>query len=875
MLRYLFLILSSFTLYSQDTLSLVDPGTGLKISQDTTGLDSLVLSGSYLYIASKDSIDKPVIYNAMDSIIFELSKKYIHLYGQAHITYQTMELTADYILIDMNKNELEATPLKDSLNGFTGIPQFKDGDQSFTAQNIRYNFKTKKGVVKEVVSKESDIFIHGEISKFISKDAEGSSDNTVYNEHGIFTTCEAEEPHFGIYSKRQKIIPNKLIIVGPSIVKIHDVPAPPLMLPFGFFPISKNKTSGLIFPRNYIFHPDYGFGLDGVGYYFPISDYMDLRLTSDIYFKGSFGLNSYVNYSKKYKYNGSIALEYDNFTSEIRDSYEKTTLRTVHLNINHRQLPGAHPYRSVGGSIDFYLNPFSRQIQRDAFNATRNTVTSNFTLNYMIPNSPFSFSAGTSYNLNFNTRLATVSLPTLDFNMRPINPFKNRNKISQTEKWYEKITLNYGSKFRNDVTTFDSALFNKTVFDEMKYGVRHNASLDVNFKILKYINLVPTISYNEEWFFKEQNRIFNPDTIRIPNKIDSTKFDTLYGKIDTLVRNKFGALREFSVGASLSTQIYGQILSKKGWFRGIRHVISPSVSFGFSPNYHNRPFQYYRSVDSDSRPTENRQIEYLKFYNSPFGTSSVAQERAVISFNINNRVEAKYYSKKDSSSKKLTLLDNLNLSSTYMPTADSFKLTAINGFGRFSLFKGISSFNFRFTLDPYERRLINGTERRIDSFSFLKDGRVFYLDNTDLGISTQFTIPLVIRLIQGKKTEVDPLPTFGSLFETFSINHQLSYTFRRTITGVDTFYQSVNSLSTQGNIALSSKWSITVGNIGYDIKNKTLTYPDFGFERDLHCWRMNFKYYPFSKAFQFFIGVKPGSLDFIKIPNNKNVLGGF
>ncbi|NOT37162.1 MAG: LPS-assembly protein LptD [Saprospiraceae bacterium] len=874
-MRYLILVFIIGKLYSQDTLLQYKTLRDTVATLDTTSTDSLFLNGLFLYVASKDSVDKPVIYSSRDSIIFELSKKLIHLYGNANIKYQTMELNADYIVIDMNNNEVEATPLLDSLKSPTGVPKFKDGDQSFDAQNIRYNFKTKKGVVKEVLSKEADIFIHGEKSKFISKDSEGSSDHTVYNEHGIFTTCDAGEPHFGIFSKRQKIIPNKLIIVGPSIVKIHNVPAPPFMLPFGFFPISKNKTSGLIFPRNYIFSPDYGFGLEGIGYYIPISDYMDLKVTTDFYFKGSFGLNTYMNYSKRYKYSGNASIEYDNFNRELSDSYITTKIRTLNLRLSHRQLSGAHPYRTVSGSIDFYLNPNSRLIQRDARSVLQNTAYSIFTMNYVLPNTPFSLNMGITHNLNFNTRIVNLTLPSLDVNMRPINPFKSKSKISQTEKWYEKITLNYNSKILNRVSTYDSALFNKNVLDTMQYGVRHNASIDINFKLLKYLNFVPSISYNEEWFFRNQEKIFDPDTQYVKNRFDTTKLDTLFGAINTITSNKFGALREISIGASIGTQIYGQILSNKGWFRGVRHVISPTINFGFSPNYHRSPFNYYSTVDSDSRPSENKKIEYLRFQNSPFGTSTVAQERAVITFNINNRVEGKYYSKRDSTSKKINLLDNLNLGCNYQPNADSFKLSNISGFGRIGLFKGLTSINFGFSLDPYARIKDGDFERRVDTLSYKSNGRIFYLNNSDIGLATQFTIPQLIRLISGKKATNEELPTFGSIFETFSIYHQLSYNFNRLRTGKDTFYQSVNTLSTNGVIPLTSKWKVTVGNIGYDIKNKSLTYPDFGFERDLHCWRMNFKYFPVNKAFQFFIGVNPGSLDFIKVPNNRNVVGGF
>ncbi len=874
MIRLIFFILIGLSLSAQDTakFNLIQPTDSLETTASSK--DSMVLRGTQLYISSKDSIDEPVVYSAKDSIMFELSKKLIHLYGSANIKYQTMELKADYIVIDMNIQELEARPRLDSLKRPQGIPKFKDGDQTFDAQNIRYNFKTKKGVVKEVISKESDIFIHGEVSKFISKDAEGSTENTVFNSDGIFTTCDAQEPHFGIHSAKQKIIPNKLIIIGPSIVKIHGIPTP-LALPFGFFPISKNKTSGLIIPNNYSFNPRYGFGLQGIGYYIPINDYVDEQVKFDIWFKGSFSVNSITNYTKRYKYQGNANITYQNLNAELPNDYRKAKVRNFIIKLSHNQQQGAHPYRRIGGSVDFALNPSFRQVNRDARSVLNNTIGSTFSLSYQIPNSIFSYSLGLTHSQNLNNRSVRIDFPTFDFNMRPINPFKNKNKISQTEKWYEKITLNYNSKVRSSIQSYDSILFVNPNWDDLRYGARHSASMDVNFKLLKYFNVVPNINYSEEWFFKDIKKGFNPDTIYIYDAKDPSKItDTVFGKQDTTASNKFGALREFSTGVRVGTQIYGQALVKKGWFRGIRHVMSPSFGLSFSPNYHTSPFNYFRSINTDSRPQFDKQEEYLRFYNSPFGTNSVAQERTVLNFDINNRIEVKYFSKRDTTTKKFALMDNLSLGGNYVPTADSFKLSRITGIGRVSLFKNISSFNFNFSLDPYGRQLENGKERRIREWAIRTEKKLFVFERFSFGLTNSTTIPQVIRLMNGSKANKSNLPTFGSLFESFSISHQINYEFSRKETGVDTFYQSVNSISANGAIPLTSKWNITFGSIGYDFKNKSLTYPDFGFERDLHCWRMTFHYYPLSKAFQFFIGVKPGSLEFIKIPNNRNLVGG-
>lgn len=849
---------------------------GYLAAQDTTrvdslvapALDSLILRGTSLYISSKDSVDTPVDYGARDSIIFDMVNKLIHLYGEATIHYQTMDLAADYILIDMNGSLVDARPGRDSLGRVSGIPAFKDRDQRFTAQNIKYNFKSRRGLVTEAVSKETDVYVHGEKSKFYASDSI-SKNAVIYNQNGIFTTCDAPEPHFGIYSRRQKIIANKLIVVGPSIVKIHGVPAPPLMLPFGFFPISKNKTSGLIFPKNYVYDQSLGFGLQDIGYYFPLSDYYDLKVTGSIWFKGSFAVNAHSNYLKKYKYSGSLDLHQAFLSRELTDTYLKSNDQTFKIKWVHKQLPGAHPYRTFGGDIDLSLNPFDRLVYRDFNSYNKNILRSNINFAYNFPNSPFSITAGMSHDQNLQTRDFSITLPSGSLNMRPIHPFKRKTSASGQERWYEKLTVNYKTNFINRLITKDTLLLKPETLKNIQYGVQHAASMDLSFKVFKYISVVPQVSYGEEWLFKRQQFKFNPDTI-------ISGGDTTYGKIDTTVYNKFGALRTLTSSLSANTQIYGQLLFRRGWLRGIRHVMSPGISMSYAPNYHRSPFNYFNSVSTDSRPMHDVVREYLIYTGSPFGTSGVPSENFVVSFNLTNRVEMKYYQRKDSTIKKFPLLENFSLGGNYNVFADSFKLSNITGLGRMSYFKGITSITFGMTFDPYVREITSsGQERRVNRFLFDQNKKLANLTDAMLVISNGTTIPKIISLVRGKQMVPGDVPEFGSLFNTFGLSHTMQYRFQRTPQGRDSFFLAVHSLSTSGYIELTPKWRVTIGQVGYDFIRHLPTYPQFGFERDLHCWTMKFDYYPQARSFTFFIGVKPGSLDFIKIPSNRNFTGGY
>jgi len=859
-------LLISFGLWSQDTL--IRPVTG-----DTSRTDSLVLIGQTLYVLSSDSIAEPVDYTARDSMVFDYQGKWLYLYGAASIKYQTMTIQADFIRVDLNASIAYADPLMDSLGRKTGLPKFQDQSQSFDAQSMKYNFKTRKGSISGVVTKEAELFILGEKTKFIASTGEGTRvDDIIFNKNGIFTTCDHPEPHFGIYSKKQKVIPNKMVIVGPSILKIKEIPAPPFMLPFGFFPISKNRSAGLIFPRNYDFDPRYGFGLRQIGYYIPISEYLDLKVLSDVWFKGSLSATINGNYKKKYKHSGSFILTASNLREELPNDYRRIVKRPIRIFWSHNQDQGAHPYRTFSGSIDLSTNSFDRVVFQDAQSRINSTLYSSLNFSYQFPNSPFSIVTGFQHNQNLNTRIINITLPSLDVRMRAQTPFKSKKKISAQPKWYELITVNYNSSLRNSLSTYDSLLWQRRTLDTLRYGMRHTVTADASFRILKYISLTPGINYNEEWFFRKGDR-FLKDTIIERKDTSGTILDSIFGLQITDISRGFYALRTINASVNLNTQIYGQLLSSKGWFRGVRHVMAPTVNLGFAPDYGKSPFNYMAFVDTDTRPDRNRQQRYLRYQNSAFGTTGVPDENFVVNFSLNNRVEMKYFSKKDSVSKKLSLIDNFVFSGNYNVFKDSFKLSRITGSGQTTLFKGITRLSYSVTFDPYQRVLVNGVEQSRDVYLIRSDKKLANLVQATLGIANNTSIPQIIRLFSKDKQSSDPLPGLTDILSSFNISHNMQYSITRLKSGKDTLTLDYNSISTSGSIPITKNWSVQVGQIGYDFKLKGLTYPDIGLTRNLHCWIMRFSYYPQLGAFSFFIGVNPGPLDFIKIPSNQGIVG--
>ncbi len=838
--------------------------------------DSLVLRGTALYVASKDSIKDPVDYGAIDRVNFDYAKKIIHLYGDAYLRYQTMEIKADYIKIDMNTNIATAIPKIDSSGKKIGVPRFKDGEQNFDAQKLDYNFKTKKGIISEIVSKEQDIYIHGKVTKFISKDnPETHGDDVIYSKDAIFTTCNHPDPHFGIFSRKQKVIPNKLVIVGPSKVVIKGIPTP-LQLPFGFFPISKDRQGGLIFPKNYTYQDALGFGLEDIGYYWPINQHMDVKLLSKIYFKGSWGIKADGNYRKKYKYNGGFLIDFENLIREDFNVIGTRINRPIRLRWNHNQDQAAHPYQSFGGSMDIQTNGYNRSVNIYSTNVLDNTLNSNLTYNRIITNSPFSLNASFRHFQNLRTKAVEIILPSLSINMRTVNPFKNNNRVTNEERWYDKISVNYNSRAINKLNTTDTALFTKKSLEDLQYGIVHNASADVSFRVFKYFNLVPSINYKEEWFFQKQDKHFDPsefiDSVIVKTKEggDSTVYDTTKGRIITQYTKGFSSLRELSASASLNTRIYSQLQLKKGWLKGIRHEMSPSVSLSYAPNYHNKPFNYFKSVQSDTTGTNFE--EYLIYAKSPFGTSGVQTENFVINFGLTQRIDMKYKNKRDSLSKKLNLIEGFSMNASYNVFKDTMKLSAISAGGSNRFFKGMTTVNYNFNFNPYARKIVDGKEIYSNEYAYKVEKKLAHLHQAGITISTGANVGQ-LRDIFGFKGDAnkpkDQLPSIYGVISGFYFSHSIGFNVYRLNSGKDTASITHNSLSMNGSIPLTSKWKITLDHITYDFASKNIVYPSLTIERDLHCWYMNLRWSPEAGAFSFFIGVKPGSFEFLKIPNSK------
>lgn len=852
---------------------------------------------------SKDSLDEEVKYSAVDSMILDNELHKIFLYGEAMVEYTNISLKAAYIELDWESSEVYAESRPDSVGQAAGIPEFTQADQVFNAMRMRYNFKSGKGIVYEGTTQQNDVIVHMARSKFISADKKDTTSNDIlYSQDALFTTCTAEHPHFGIRSQKQKVIPDKLVVVGPSQLEIMDVPTP-LWLPFGFFPINREtRTTGLLFPRDYEYSNQWGFGLRDVGWFFPMGEHFNLALRSDIYMRGTWGINASSEYRKRYKYGGNVRLGYDSRKVEDLQTALFNRTNSVSLSWSHRQESGAHPSARFGGSINIQTNNYQSRVYNDAANVLNSQLNSNMSYDKNWPGKPYSFSASFNHTQNRQTRAMTINFPDFRFLTQSLYPFKQKNRAGQ-EKWYETIVLRYSGEARNQFTATDTAFFTQKTLDDARFGARHNVSASTSFKILKYFNLNPNVNYREVWQWRTIDKNFDPtpkvtaDTVYSADgsKYQITYDTTAYGMqiVDTL--SGFRAYREFSTALSLNTRLFGTLNFGKGFLRSIRHELRPSISLVYSPDYLNPNLGYYDEVQRDSRNLALYD-RYSVFEGGIYGNPPSSGEQMALSYSFNNIFQAKVQGKQDSVARKMKLIDNLVIGGNYNFAADSLKFSPVSMSTTGRFFKGVTTMGFFALLDPY---VLDDSGRRINRTLWEDRRKLLRLENASMRFNTELTVGKIRALFQGKEPEVvedvrqklsdnlnNPNYVAGnqapaeedkrgeedllSLFENFGISHNIDFTWRPDASGVVRMSVGSNSLNCRGNIQLTKKWAITVGNFGYDFKNKGLSYPSFGFARDLHCWMMDFSWQPQRGTYSFNIRVKPGTLDFIKVPYQRN-----
>jgi hypothetical protein len=843
------------------------------------------------YKLSKDAIDDEVKYDARDSSWIDLNTEKIHLYGGAVVDYQKIKLNANYMVIDFANNIIEGFEKIDSTSKEKEKPKFSDGDNTFTYREIKYNFKTKKGLVNHAISQQGEFNLVGSTTKFIGGDTDSlgvKEDDRIYNKDAIITTCTHDPPHYGIRAGKLKFVPNKLAVMSVAQVEIAKVPTP-IFLPFGFFPLAKGKSSGIIFP-NYEYNEQLGLGFREIGYYWPVNDYMDLRVTGDIYTRGTHGIRVNTTYKKRYGYTGNITLGYANNISDNVIDGSRRPQKSYIISIRHNQDAKAHPYRRMGGSVNIQSNRYDQRVFENPQAALNNTYSSNFSFSHDMPGTPFRFSSEFRHSQNTQTRTMDITLPNMSLRMNTIFPFKRKN--STKERWTDNVALSYNSEFRNFVKTTDTTLFSQQTLRDIQTGLQQRASVSTNFRVLKYFNVSPNANYDETWLLKRYKLTFDQDSILLDTINEAPLlFDTLgYKSPVASFESGFNAFRNFTTGVSINTQIFGTIKGGRGFFRGIRHVMKPNISFNYKPE---NKTKYEDTVDTDTRRDFNNPRTYSIFTNGPFGSLAGSEEQMGISYGITNVIEAKYYSKKDTIEKKVRLFDNISINGNYNFAADSFQWSNIGISGNTTVLKGLTNFNFRALYSPYTY----DTKGKITQQTVWQKGKIIpEFRNFGGQFNTSISFAKIREIFGGKKQSNNtPSPqtntnnkqgitpqngsenqpseednnkevkeiSLASWFENFNISHSLNFEFTKVVNR-DTFFIANHSVNISGGIPLTKNWNMNIGNIAYDFKNKSFVYPYFSFARDLHCWQMNFTWAPANGVYSFFVGVKSSALSFMK-----------
>ncbi|MES2419182.1 MAG: putative LPS assembly protein LptD [Bacteroidota bacterium] len=848
--------------------------------------------------SKKDDLKEKIQYAAIDSTITDKKTGIVYLYGKAKIIYNDFQLDADYIRYDSKNDLIFASGMKAKNGKYIGRPIFKMGAEgSSIADSLSYNTKTGVGVVHGVYTEQQGGFFSGGQSKL-------QPDNEVHLRGMTFSTCNLPHPHFGIYITRGIATENQ-IISGPVYLKIEDIPVP-LGLPFGFFPKPNKKSSGFILPT-----PNQdatrGFSLNGGGYYYAFNDYLDGRVTSNIYTNGSFDLTLASMYLKRYMYNGGLNFSFSSTRNGLEGTPEYKPQKNFNLSWQHSQNANARPGTTFSASVNAgtanYYSTTAANGSYDINQIAQNTMSSSIAYGKVFGDGLFNLTAALNHSQETQQKTITLTLPQVSLNMSIINPFDSKDRTG-VQKWYQKITVGYSLQASNTVSTTEDLLFDKDGLKRFKNGFSHTVPVSMAFTVLNYFNFNANAGYNEKWYLQT----INQRTIKLANR-DSIAIDTVNG---------FKRAGEYNIGLNLSTKIYGRkLFNNFGRIKGISHVITPNFSFSYKPDFSASKYGYYKESQyytDDIRPGFSKPVDgkpildydgrvrkYSIFEGSQYGGPSKG-EQANLSFQIDNNVELKIKSKKDTTDggiKKIPIIQGLNFSGTYNFAEPTKKKLSIINFGGRSQFTDKLGFNFSGTLNPYLVGQITtpsdlsgqapvtsfiesdryvwteGKLPRLTSFSFSFDfslnpdalkSRNKNMNELRNQTSNQARTPDQIEELNAISRDPNAFVDFNipwniALSYSFFYSNRLSMASTKSIT---------NTLNFNGDFGLTPKWKIQF-NSGWDFQASTFSYTSFAIYRDLHCWDLSASWVPFGtyQSYSINIKVKASILQDLKLSKRK------
>ena len=854
-----------------------------------------------LSTAKKKAIDARITYTSQDSMVIT-GDGVAHMYGSGELQYKSMGLKAEYIRVNMDSSMLYAQGVMDTIeNEWVGKPVFSEGNDSYETEQIRFNLKTQKALIRNAVTEQGEGYIIADKTKKVENDV-------LMMAGGKYTTCnDHDHPHFYMQLTKAKVKPGSYIASGPAYLVVGDVPLP-LAIPFGFFPFTQQYSSGLIMPN---FGDDYTRGLymRGLGYYFAINDYMDLQVTGDIYTRGTWAVYASSKYVKRYKFRGNVSINYRWDVTGEKDMPDYNVAKNLSVQWSHSQDSKANPYNNFSASVNFKTSGYNRSNINSYYNMqanAENTTSSSISYTQRFPDSPWNI--GLSMNLTQRTKDSTlnVTLPSLTVSMSRIYPFKRKVRVGK-EKWYEKISLQYNGSFTNSITCKEDYFLKSNFVKDWNNNLKHTLSSSASFTLFKYISITPSVNFNDRMYFSRVDQSWNEE-------LNQVQKDTVMG---------FYNVYDFNASVSMSTKLYGFYIPFRKWFGDkvdrFRHVMTPSVSFSYRPDFGKdywakRYGGFYGSYDQlittrdeagniVPKLDENGLPIYEVVHYSRFKEAPGRGAAATLGFSLGNNLEMKLRNDKDTTGKDpykvYSIIDNLSISGGYNFIADSMNWQNFSVNLRIKIPKVNYTINLSGQFDPYMyTTTASGSHVRCNEL-YWNHGRFPHF----LGTSTSFSYTFNNDVVKGwfnkdkkakgnesgegedamgqdgnetigndgKKRGDEKAKDSGYLFAdipwSLSVSYSLRYGAGREWDEKRNYYKMEfrHNLSFSASIGLGSGWKASTS-LSYDVNAKKLSYTSINVSRDLHCWSMSASFVPFGpyKSYTFHIGVNASMLKDLK-----------
>ncbi len=815
-------------------------------SLNRISLDSIPISDTLtvdtIDMADQSEIQDVITYQSEDSLVYDMNEKKMYLYNGSQLTYQKIKLNSQKIEFDWNNFTLYARGASDSSGRYVHAPVFTDDGKDYESDSMAYNFKTKKGKIYRVTTKEGDAYIHSEVVKKNEYDE-------WFGKSSEYTTCDLDHPHFYFKSKKVKIVPNKVMVTGPANLWIGDVPTP-LFLPFGMFPVKQGRRSGLVVPeygeRSTAAGTPYFFLQNG-GYYWSVNDYLALKFTGMVTTEGSFGVNVAAQYALRYKFTGALSFGYIRTNAPDPDLPGAKPSNSYAFSWTHTQDPRSMPNSTFGASVQMQTQDYYQANLVSDIRVLNTSFQSGINFSHNFVGTPFSLSMNFRHTQNLLNRTIGFTLPTIRLSMSRVSPFKSKVQTGKP-KWYENIGLTYSFEFQNVLNTYDSILLQQQTLNKFRFGINQALSIDAPITLFKYLNINPAFSYQERTYFKSISKSWNPDTLY---SIGTDGYiDTTYGRVVTDTSWKFNSSRNFNVSLSLSTKMIGIFKFKSKYLKAIKHVFTPTVSFNYHPDFSSRQWGFYRTVQQDRFGTP---LRYPVFEpDAVYGYPGAGREGSIY-FGLANNFEMKVFDKKDSVNheKKVGLFDQINFSGSYNFAADSLRLQPFNLSVVSSRIFNLINLNFNATFDPYTTDSLN---RRINTFEYTKNRHLLRFSQANISASTSLHSKAKNNNSPTLSAD-DALPSYVADYVSYDPNRiynfdipwnvSLSYRFNLThgtYFNPDTII-TVQSISASADFNLTPHWKVALST-GFDISRKQVTFTTVTVVRDLHCWELSFNWTP-------------------------------